>query len=301
LLDAAGIGVGIDAMDRPKVPAILLNEATQQLITDIFGVRFDGLPTIQKRVVAWSGDPVTVPHRAVVISEEALAEKLRPGRVMEPGKADWTVVAARPLLEPCVEHAFGTRQAAVVGVTLKNEERACWIESLPAGWLFLIPAGWLLAVGGAPEELLAQSRLVAGQICEVRTGGPAFAAHPRISKPLGGAGWLACGSAALAFDPICGDGTGYAIREGILAAAVIRAAACGEPADGLLAHYSNRVTAGFRRHLELCRQFYRSGGDGAWWRAELAKLERGVEWCRAELGAEAFRYRLNGFELERAG
>jgi hypothetical protein len=38
-----------------------------------------------------------------------------------------------------------------------------------------------------------------------------------------------------------------------------------------------------------------------WWRAELAELERGVEWCRAELGAEAFRYRLNGFELERAG
>ena len=36
-----------------------------------------------------------------------------------------------------------------------------------------------------------------------------------------GPGWLSCGTAALSFDPICGDGTGHAVREGILAAAVI--------------------------------------------------------------------------------
>ena len=301
LLDAAGIGVAMDAAARPRVPAILLNEATQQLIGEIFGVRFEGLPVIEKRVVAWGGDAVTVPHRAVVISEEALTAMLRPAHAAAAGKADWTVVAARPLPAPCVEHAFGTRLATARAVRLKSEEPACWIESLPAGWLFLIPTGWLLSVGGTAEELLAQSRLVVGQIREIHGGGTAFPAHPRISKPLCGPGWLGCGTAALAFDPICGDGTGYAIREGILAAAVIRAAVRGEAFEGLLAHYTNRVTAGFRRHLELCREFYRSGGNGDWWRAELAALERGVEWCRTELGAETFRYRLNGFELERAG
>jgi hypothetical protein len=301
LLDTAGIGVGIEAADRPKVPAILLNEATQQLIADIFGVRFDGLPAIEKRVVAWGANPVTVPHRAVVISEEALAERLRPVRMTDVAPAEWTVVARRPLPGPSVDHAFGTRLATAVRVTLRNDEPASWIESLPAGWLFLIPTGWLLAVGRSAEDLLAQSRLVAAQVGDVLAGGGTFPAHPRISTPPCGAGWLGCGTAALAFDPICGDGTGYAIREGILAAAVIRTAARGEAVEGLLAHYANRVTAGFRRHLELCREFYRSGGDGLWWRAELAALERGVEWCRNELGAEEFRYRLNGFELERVG
>jgi hypothetical protein len=295
--------VALEARDRSKVPAILLNEATQRLIADIFGIRhgFGGLPVIEKRVVAWGGDRVTVPHRAVVISEEALAALLRPARMAEAVAEDWTVVAAPPLPAPCVEHAFGTRMARAHAVTLKSEQRACWIESVAAGWLFLIPTGWLLAVGAPAEELLSESRLVAGQVCDLRAGGPAFAAYPRISTPLCGPGWLGCGTAVLVFDPICGDGTGYAIREGILAAAVLRAAARGEDAGGLRSHYANRVTAGFRRHLELCREFYRTGGGGTWWRAELAALEDGVEWCRAQPGAESFGYRLNGFELERAG
>ena len=35
-------------------------------------------------------------------------------------------------------------------------------------------------------------------------------------QSVDGSGWLACGTAAMGFDPICGDGTGYAVREGIL-------------------------------------------------------------------------------------
>ncbi len=35
----------------------------------------------------------------------------------------------------------------------------------------------------------------------------------------------------MAFDPICGDGTAHAIREAILAAAVIRALARGDPVN----------------------------------------------------------------------
>jgi hypothetical protein len=95
------------------------------------------------------------------------------------------------------------------------------------------------------------------------------------------------------FDPICGDGTGNAVREGILAAAVVRAA--GDP-DDLRAHYTARIVAGFRRHLELCREYYRTGGTGAWWRHELEALDRGIAWCGVD---PEFHYRLNGFELER--
>jgi flavin-dependent dehydrogenase len=67
---------------------------------------------------------------------------------------------------------------------------------------------------------------------------PEFSASPRIPAPLCGPGWLACGSAAMGFDPICGDGTAHAVREAILALAVIRGGDHGMPA-----HYEARLTA----------------------------------------------------------
>src|SRR5215472_5762528 len=309
LLDVAGYLVRVQLADRPKLPALLLSESTQRLACDIFGKPglFDGLPQVEQRVVAWGPNaaPVTLPHRAIVISEEALAARLYlqglDGNTAEP---DWRVLASRPLPAPCVDHPFGNRAAAALSVTLKDAASACWIESLSAGWLFLMGAGedkgWLLAVGGSAESLLAESRLITTQIQSTSQASGTFPAYPRIARPLCGPGWLSCGTAAMAFDPICGDGAGYALREGILAAAVIRAAGQGVDTAGLLAHYRMRMIAGFQRHLELCHEFYRTGGDGPWWQAELAALERGIEWCRTELDGHNFRYRLNGFDLQRA-
>jgi hypothetical protein len=92
--------------------------------------------------------------------------------------------------------------------------------------------GWLLAVGDRGETLLAGSRMVSGQIAEI-TGEPAeFPAHPRIVWPLCGPGWLACGTGALSFDPLCGVGSGHAVREAILAAAVLRPFTRAETARG---------------------------------------------------------------------
>ena len=103
----------------------------------------------------------------------------------------------------------------------------------------------------------------------------------------------------MAFDPICGDGTAHAVREGILATAVIRAIAEGGDVARLCRHYEARLIGGFQRHLELCRTFYRTGFGGAWWDEELAGIERGLAWCAEKMAAHgAFRYRLNGFELE---
>jgi flavin-dependent dehydrogenase len=102
----------------------------------------------------------------------------------------------------------------------------------------------------------------------------------------------------MAFDPICGDGVGNAIREAILASAVIKATQSNSDIDALLAHYRTRLLAGFLKHLELCRQFY-AARSGEWWEAELSRLDEGAKWCRRELGSEIkFGYRLRGFELE---
>jgi len=179
-----------------------------------------------------------------------------------------------------------------------SDPGACWIESLDEGWLFLVP-GWLLSVGAPAETLLGRSRVVVAEIAGRGSSSGEFAAYARITSPLCAPGWLACGTAAMAFDPICGDGTAHAVREAILASAVIRALANGGSVEDLLAHYEARLTGGLQRHLRLCRSFYLSGGTGALWTSELEAIERGIQWSDAKLGAyTGFRYQLRGFELE---
>jgi hypothetical protein len=177
------------------------------------------------------------------------------------------------------------------------------VESTESGWLFLIPGrngnGWLLEVGAPGESLRMGSRLVSLQTAEAIGESGEFPAHPRIAWPLCGPGWLACGAAALSFDPLCGDGSGNAIREAILASAVLRAIQRGGDAAALLAHYRGRLLGGFQRHLEICEGFYRTGGTSAWWEAQYQAVLAGREWCARELAGSAIgRYQLRGFDLE---
>jgi hypothetical protein len=290
-----------------------LSEAAQALLRDVYGRTdlFHGMFRIDRRMVAWErgSPPVTLPHQAVVISEEALLERLRPtaGTSAASGAADWTIYASRPLPAAAEQHGFGSRTATIVAVDLKDgAASACWIEALECGWLFLMPSGpstgWLISIGERQEVLLAQSRLIAAQVQVSGAAEAAFPAYPRMVDPVCAPEWLACGAAALSFDPLCGDGTGNAVREAILATAVIRAAAAGESVDGLLTHYRARLMAGFARHLELCRGFYVSGNRGPWWEREIAALDEGIAWCGRTLGAgNVFQYRLKGFELQAIG
>ena len=307
LLGNAGFPLRVQEGARPRIPAILLSENTQALLCDLYGKRevFEGLFQIDRRIVAWGRDSPTVelPHRAAVISEEALLERLFPGPCEtreSMTEADWTVYASSPLPLASEEHRFGTRRATATPVELKSSQAsACWIEALECGWLFLTPdsanTGWLIAVGDSVENLLAQSRLVQKEVKGHGVAGPAFPCLPaRIVDPFCGPGWLACGTAALGFDPLCGDGTGNAVREALLAAAVIRAGATGGDLDGLLAHYRARLVAGFSRHLELCRGFYLTGNIGPWWQREIVALEAGLTWSR-----RVFVYAQVGFRFDR--
>jgi hypothetical protein len=310
LLRRAGVEVRIRPARRSRLPAILLSDAALALMRDVFGAPelLRDCPRIVRRVVLWGGqaEPAQLDHGAVVVSEDRLRQALATedpdGRGGE--AADWSVIASRPLPVEISEQSFGSRSATAVPVELNGtaEPAACWMESLAGGWLFAVTeapgAGWLLGVGAPPEELLAGSRLLAPRIAAIGEPTGAFPAAPRIVSPLSGPGWLACGSAAMAFDPICGDGTAHAIREAILAAAVIRAAAQGGDEASLRAHYEGRLRSGFRRHLDMCLAYYRSGGAGDWWRGEAEMLRRGIEWCGPD---PAFRYRLSGFDLEPAG
>jgi hypothetical protein len=309
LLDGRGFGLMLERSPRPKVPAIMIGRTTQGLFRDTFGQDdlFRGFPAITRRVVAWGtgSEVLTLPHSAVIAGEQDLLERLPPPTERaDTTDADWTIAASRPLPEGCGEQHFGSRTARAVPVRLREDadRSACWVESMETGWLFLIPCGsdggWLLEVGAPGEMLLPGSRLVSRQIAEAAGEPVAFPADPHIAWPLCGPGWLACGAAALSFDPLCGDGSGNAIREAILAAAVLRAIQRGGDAEALLAHYRWRLLAGFQRHLEVCEGFYGTGGSTPWWRAQHQAVRAGREWCARELAGIAIgRYRLRGFDL----
>ena len=313
LLGQAGLGVTVEGPARPKLPAVMLSEGTQKLLQDVFDRPdiFEGLTRIRNRIVAWGpgSRPMELPHSAVVLSEQELLERIPQPHTQDSlkhreGQAAWTIFATRPLPQAVEEHHFGSRIASAAAVKLKVNSPAdtCWIESLDDGWLFLLPVNegaWLLSVGSAVESLMGRSRMIADQVLEVRPTEGGFPSHPRIAQSLCAPGWLACGTAALGFDPLCGDGAGHAAREAILASAVVRAAIEGADVDAAVAHYRSRLIAGFHRHLVVCREFYKSGGQGPWWKEQLEALRRGLEWCQSVRATIATsRYRLNGFSLE---
>jgi hypothetical protein len=309
-LTAHPLPVSMVVGGRPKLSAVLLSESTQSLLRDLFADRmlFQGLPRISKRVVAWGQDaqPVVLSHSALVISEQELLERLW-ARVPKPPEeaqdaAAWEIISSRTEPSAREEMRFGSRIAFVSEVQLRltADREACWAESLDAGWLFLFPvhetSACLISVGQPAESLLGQSRLIAPQLDTPIRSGAQFAAYPRVLSELCGSGWLACGTAAMGFDPLCGEGVANAVREAILASAVVRAATQGGDVNGLLAHYNSRLMRGFVRHLQVCQHFYATGGTGPFWSAELQLLHQGIEWFNQNLKIDE-RYRLTGFEL----
>jgi hypothetical protein len=263
------------------------------LLRDVFDRPdlFADHPRIARRFVAWgSADPVIVPHGAVVLSEQELVSALGPDAPdMSTGPADFSIHCAPPFPEGTLR-AFGSRPTTATRVWLAPEaDRAtCWIESVENGWLFLIPAqeqAWLLAVGGASDALLGTSRHVARLIASLDEASASFETSPRILSQMQGPDWLACGSAAIAFDPICGDGTAQAMREAIMASAVIGGTRDGMDATALRTHFESMMIGAMRRHLRLCAQFYENGGQNQWWHDQLAGLAEGFDWCTARLAA----------------
>ena len=298
---------------RARLPAVLISEGTQRLLLDIFrdDHLFEGLPRIRKRIVAWDDKPAEAfSHSAVIVAEQVMRQRLR-AKVSaevkpETKAADWTIFTAKAAELQVEELRCGSRVASVVEVTLADsaDKEACWAESTDGGWVFLIATGdgkgSLICTGGEPQSLLARSRVIGKEVGAVSSEAGEFPAYPRIASPLYGENWLACGAAAMFFDPLSGEGTGNAVRQAILAAASVRAILRGEPADGVLGEFSLRMRLGFLRHLEICREFYRVKSEAAFWREELAMLESGIVSVKKEIEKQsAPRYRLVDFDLAR--
>ncbi len=291
-------------------PALLLSDKALGLIADIFGAGavLSGLSRITRRVVLWGkGEATILPHNAVAATQADLhaAIPLSCDSINPPEAPIFTLHAGPLPPEAGSLLQFGHRPASACRVMLseKTDHAAVFIEAVSAGWLFLIPSGegqgWLLGVGGGVEDLVSESRLIAAQVQGLGAATAHFETAPRILPRLAGEGWLALGSFALAFDPICGDGSAQSLRGGILAAAVVEAAlASHADQPALFAHYQAMLIAAMRRHLQISAQFYASGGDGPWWREQLAATAQGYDWCTRQLAAcPEPRFILRGFAL----
>lgn len=316
-----GFSVTVQRTSRPKPARLLIGEQTQSLLRDIFDAPrlFEQTPRIRRRIVRWGNqlDTVELPHSGLVISEQELLDDLwrrlpctdeKPlsgGAMPQHG---WTMVSLPNYDALPVRQGFGSRLAVTALATLASgaPQDCCWVESLPEGWLFLLSAGdgqaALIASGSHPRRLIEESSLIARQLSNLHDGEEfrgIFPAFPQILESVSGPGWLACGSAAMTCDPLCGEGAGHAAREALLASAAIDAASRGHAAEDLLAHYSTRLMQGFLRHLRACLPFYESGGSGHFWKTETAALQRGITWMENRLrGRAPFLFRLAGFELE---
>ncbi|MEW5685572.1 MAG: hypothetical protein AB1942_11695 [Pseudomonadota bacterium] len=310
LLRKAGLEVRLAAEARPKVPALLVSEPALALMRDVFE-RPDLLtarPRVSRRVVAWGASaPASLPHGGIAIAEADLLDALwAPSEPAEASQAaDFVIHAAGAPPEGSVQRRFGGRMATSAQVRLLDpaDVDACWIEAADDGWLFLVPGvdgdAWLLAVGGGCEALLRRSRLIGPRVELVDAGGRAFDCSPRLATPSCGDDWLVCGATATGFDPICGDGTAQAVRTAILASAVVAGIAEGGDRAALLKHYDLALTASVRRHLMLCGDFYRTGGEGPWWQGALDELHAGHRWCTSRLAhAGDPAYELRGFRLK---
>lgn len=299
LLRRAGWEIGHRGPARPRLPVVLLNAQSQQLLTDVFeqpGLLEDWHP-IERRIVRWGAETIELPHASLAVNETALLERVgeATGSI---DAADYQIYGAKSVAG---ETAFGERLAELAAIDLQPGVNAhtCWVEAMAGGWLFAVGINerraWLIGVGAAIHELLEQSELVRPIVGEQAQTISGVATQPRLAHTLTGEHWLACGSAAMAFDPICGEGTGHALREAILGCAVLKAHARGEAWGDLAQLYEQRLRGGFARHIDMCHQLYATGGDSAWWREQLASLTpMHVAMPRAQ-------FRLNGFDLERLG
>ena len=128
LLRRDGLRVAVDAMLRPRLPAVMLSETTQRLLRDVFDREdlFAGFPQVRRRVVAWgrNDEPRVLPHSAIVVSEKELLDRIQQGlgagEEMKFEQPDWTVFASSPLPPSSVEHHFGSRLAAASAVKLQR-------------------------------------------------------------------------------------------------------------------------------------------------------------------------------------
>jgi hypothetical protein len=235
------VAVNLVPRERRCLPVVVVNGATASLLRAIFGEAvLDDARRLRGRVVEWSGAPVWVEEESWLVSEAALLARVR--RSSRADQGGMTIYAGGAA--PGQSYRFGRRKAA-----------------------------WAVADGG-DLRMTADSRgwsFSAGLRVDLEPGG--VPCGPRLRWPLSGRGWFACGTSAMAVDPICGDGVGYAVRGAVWLCALLTSGACVEE---VASDYGTRLALAFRSHLASCLELYTAAPFADAWDGELRDTTRGI-------------------------
>ncbi len=313
---------------RPsRSPTLVLNGVTIDLVRRLFGDGpLVGAHWLAGRVVRWeSGAPAAdVGEPAAVLEESRLcggllaalraspAERLVIDDEMpEDDDGTWLLRAGgRQAPGPARRHRFGNRAMIVTRGALHGDPTIAHIETTPAGWLFLAPTSGGEAMLQAmvarlwprPTDqvaaMLASAPDIDARFDGTLTDVTVFDAAPALAEPLGGDHWLGVGDQAVSFDPLCGDGVGFAVRGAILAAAVVEAIVSGLPATDALEHYEARLETVVAHHLRACERFYGGTSLDASWDSERQAIVASLAFMAARRqNRPGLRFGIRGFSL----
>ena len=194
---------------------------------------------------------------------------------------------------------------------LRNEigRETCWMEIVSDGWVFMTPLGKNRALLQAmvPQRfdnplitfmhLVSQTQAIKHRISTFEDPTTYQEAFPEISNPLCGQGWILAGDSAVSFDPLSGNGTGYALKGAILLVAVISAIVSGFPLSRCLAHYTLRLRTEFLSHLKECLGYYSMWFSTPYWKDEVKLMKKAFS--QIVMGNEDFIFGLKNFSLEK--
>jgi len=269
---------------------------------------------VQRRETAWASAAFERTDSAALVCDPAdivarfvdlLAERgvrVADGAAPE-DDADWVITAeGRTRCELGFTAGQRTVSAGWLPRVPHRHTDCTTVVAVGGGWFFACPdpaGGTALMLVRPPEAGGNDAEALRTAVEEAWPGHSALAeprGAPRECAPQLGhlpasPGKLRVGDAALAIDPLRGDGFGYAARGALLAHAVIAAGDC---APAALRHYSGRLREVFRAHVLNCITHYADARNAAIWSGEIARMKLALELLGRPAAAEC---ELRGFDL----
>jgi hypothetical protein len=305
-------GDGMTERDS-SVPFLVVNAATWRLIADIFGRVPPSACVTARRVVAGSHLPevFAIAEQHYVVRNSALQIFGEPW-LRSAGAADQSI-ETRPEGGSSAWISSGRRVAwfSRAHSELPEAARSLIFEFVGGGWVFWAPTGdntgfvqFVLPdtqPGADACRYLWRSTRLARRAITVEDEwlARAIPCAARVRRHIIDNLTTRCGSAAMRWDPIAGDGTGAALRSSILACAALRfAAAHPTEREAVWRHYGARLTRAFQGHMNACGRYYAEARLSAGWDLEMIAIRQAAA-AAAECHKDEseFCYRLQNLSL----
>jgi flavin-dependent dehydrogenase len=317
LLHDRGMDVRLNAWPRRNGRIVAIPVETLTLASSLFDFNVADLKIgtiVTGRRVAWDGDEATVVPQTALACDAgefaaALAGRL-PERLRilagENDEADWTIQASGRSIDN--QASGGRRVGQFARIVDRDVQPITTIGATPYGWTFTLPHpdGGLAILMVTPSASMAPTTPEAAAERLTSEGLTVAAADilslsnpqpiaPHLAQPLAAESRLRIGDAAMALDPLRGDGVGFALRGALLAQAVIAAIEAGGDRARLFNHYNHRLREVFVSHLRGCGSHYRAARYAEIWRTDIGAMD-----CLSELMEPApggYEFRLDERDL----